>query len=90
MPYDIFLLFFASLHYADNCINYQIICLWKYACFVLNSFCLIFCIFCFTHLFQFKTRMRKTGSRENRDSEAIHYGNVDTFYSIFLLHIVVL
>ena len=30
--------------------------------------------------FQFKTRMRKTGSRENRDSEAIHYGNVEKLF----------
>ena len=45
-----------------------------------NSFAW-FLYFLFTHSFQFKTRMRKTGSREDRDSEAIHYGNVDTLFN---------
>ena len=30
--------------------------------------------------FQSKTGMRKTGSRKNRDSEAIHYGNVEKLF----------
>ena len=53
-------------------------------CFVLYCACLISVFFASINLFQSKVGMRETGSRENRDSEAIHYGNVDVSIYFYL------